>query len=865
MAPAGSPEALRAAVAGGADAVYLSGQRFGARKYAQNFSREALAEAIAFCHARDMSVYVTINTLIADGEMEEALADALFLYRCGVDAIIIQDVGLLSLLHRFVPGLVLHASTQMTVHSVEGIRAVHAMGARRVVLAREMTLPEIIAAGEVARELGVGLEVFVHGALCYSYSGQCLLSSLIGGRSGNRGACAQPCRKPYELVTWSEDAFGRPERMKKEGRGPSYLLSPRDLCTYPRIDELLAAPVDALKIEGRMKSPEYVSTVVGVYRQALDAATAGTWSPSEDAMRLLLEAFNREFTGGYLLDDRTGTVMGTGFAGNRGLPVGRVEAMRPSTRTATVRLTGMHTPAAGDGLVITALPDRSDGVGVVLRRDPDRKGDVVELPVPKRVPPGAEVYLTSGKEVAAVHAGIMARPLRRPLPLSLHLGFAGTTPVLAGTVRTRRGEVSYELASPVPMEPARTQPVTEETLRDLIGRTGDLPYEIEEFMIDYPGGLFSPIGAVNAFRRSFFEGLGEAIAARYLPEPAEVDAAASRIEDYFRRRPAGTAPVSGQSTVSVWVSTIGGVRAAVDAGCTRVCYEPSYAGENMERPVSSAERKAWLAEAITAAAEVCRDAGVSVVWKWPRITRGSWLRMAASLLPDVRPLIDGVMVEGPGAMLAARDADEALPLYGATGLNIFNAEAAVALALSFAALTLSPEMTLAQVRECTAIAAGRPGPSPRLEYLVHGPAELAVAEDCIVATATACPGKRRCARHSVAGIRDPRGHVFPVTTDDECRTHIWNSRETCLIDSLPDLCDAGLAGFVLDCRIKPPAYTRTVTAAYVEGVEKVAGAKGALAPGVRSWLGRKKDDLKKIAAGGLTAGHLYRGVLDEAQ
>jgi len=869
LAPAGSPEALFAAAAAGADAVYLSGKRFGARKFAPNFSREELAGVIAFCHERDMSVYVTINTLIADTEMEDALRDALYLYSRGVDGIIVQDAGLLPLLHRCIPGLILHASTQMTVHSVEGIRAIHELGARRVVLAREMTLDEIAAAGEEARELGVGLEVFIHGALCYSYSGQCLLSSLIGGRSGNRGACAQPCRKQYELLSWSQDAFGRPDRMKKEGAGPSYLLSPQDLCTYPRIDEILRAPVDGLKIEGRMRSPEYVSTVVSVYRRALDMAAAGTWSPSDDAMRLLLEAFNREFTGGYLLDARKGTVMGADFAGNRGLLIGHVEKMHPRASVAFIRLSGTHTPVAGDGMVITAVPDRSDAVGLVLRKTPDRQGNGVEIRVPRRVQEGAAVYLTSGREIAALHGQIMRDPVPRPLPLSLHLGFRGDTPVLSGRIRTRRGDVCYELASAVPMEPARTHPVTEEKLRELLGRTGDLPYQIEDLTIDYPGGLFLPIGAINTFRRSFFDGLSREIAAQYLPSPEAVDAADRRITEYFSDRPVpGPMPASGQvPAVSVWVSTIEGVIAAVESGCTRVCYEPTFAGEKTCGSVFSAAGREWLAGAIASAAQVCREGGASFIWKWPHITRGPWLKMAASLLPAVRRHLDGVMVEGLGAMQAVRRADPGLPLYGAAGLNIFNAEAVGALGPWCAALTLSPEMNLEQIRECTRTSAARtPAPPCKLEYLVHGPAELAISEDCIFATATACPGKRRCGRREgYAGIRDPKGHIFPVTTDEECRTHIWNSRETCLIDSLPELCRAGLAGFALDCRIKPPAYTRAVTAAYVEGAERAAGADEKSEADVRSLLGKKKDDLKKIAAGGLTAGHLYRGVLDEPQ
>ncbi len=201
LAPAGSPEAFRAAVAAGADAVYLSGKRFGARKFAPNFTDDEIKEAVDYAHRRDVRVYVTINTLIHDRELKGIAEYLIWLYSTGADAVLVQDTGVAALAREIVPSLPLHASTQMTIHSTDGVRWAAEQGFSRVVLARELTLEEITLIGQETAGSGIGLEVFAHGALCYCYSGQCLLSSVIGGRSGNRGMCAQPCRKPYTMVS----------------------------------------------------------------------------------------------------------------------------------------------------------------------------------------------------------------------------------------------------------------------------------------------------------------------------------------------------------------------------------------------------------------------------------------------------------------------------------------------------------------------------------------------------------------------------------------------------------------------------------------------------------------------------------------
>ncbi|HXX55677.1 MAG TPA: peptidase U32 family protein, partial [Methanoregula sp.] len=266
LAPAGSPAAFRAAVAAGADAVYLSGKKFGARKFAENFDEHELKDAVAAAHSRGVRVYVTVNTLIHDRELAGVSEYLIRLYSWGVDAVLIQDTGLAAIARRIVPDLPLHASTQMTIHTAAGVRWAAEQGFSRVVLARELTLGQVRQISERTADTGAGLEIFAHGALCYAYSGQCLLSSYIGGRSGNRGMCAQPCRREYVLVTGKTDEFGRPVRAGQRPLSCRYLLSPRDLCTYERLAEIVNSPVASLKIEGRMKSPGYVATIVSIYR-----------------------------------------------------------------------------------------------------------------------------------------------------------------------------------------------------------------------------------------------------------------------------------------------------------------------------------------------------------------------------------------------------------------------------------------------------------------------------------------------------------------------------------------------------------------------------------------------------------------------
>ena len=256
LAPAGSFEALVAAVQNGANAIYLGGQKFGARAFAHNFDYAALKEAVDYCHLRNVKLYVTVNTLYNNAEIDEIFDYLKYLYHIGVDALIIQDMGLFSLIKNHFPDIEIHMSTQASVRNIEGVKYFAKQNIDRVVLAREMNIREI---EEICHNCSIDIEVFVHGALCMSYSGQCLMSSMIAKRSGNKGECGQPCRLPYSLL---EDN----KIIKKQ----KYLLSPMDLCTIEKVPKLIDAGIKSFKIEGRMKTPFYVGTVIKAYREAID-------------------------------------------------------------------------------------------------------------------------------------------------------------------------------------------------------------------------------------------------------------------------------------------------------------------------------------------------------------------------------------------------------------------------------------------------------------------------------------------------------------------------------------------------------------------------------------------------------------------
>ena len=295
LAPVGDFECLKAAVQNGADSVYLGGSLFNARASATNFDFDELEKVINYCSLRNVKTHLTLNTLLKDYEIKDAVYLAKTAYEYGIDALIVQDIGLAKILMKLFPDIDIHASTQMTIHNLEGVQKLQKLGFKRVVLARELSIEEI---EYICNNSNIEIETFVHGALCISYSGQCLFSSMVGGRSGNRGRCAQPCRLPYELIEKKSNGIKTTDKIIDKG----FLISPRDFCSLEYLPDLINAGVDCFKIEGRLKTPDYVATVTRIYRKYIDLFLSGEdYIIDEKDLHDLKQVFNRgEFSAGHL-------------------------------------------------------------------------------------------------------------------------------------------------------------------------------------------------------------------------------------------------------------------------------------------------------------------------------------------------------------------------------------------------------------------------------------------------------------------------------------------------------------------------------------------------------------------------------------
>ena len=491
LAPAGDFSCLKAAIEAGCDAVYIGGKLFGARAFSSNFTDDEIIKAINYAHLFGVKVYVTTNTLIYDKEVERFLEYISFLHKNNVDAVIIQDLGMLDLVRQTFPNLEVHASTQMHIHNLDGASFMEKLGVKRVVLARETSISKI---KEIKEKTNIDIEIFIHGALCVSYSGQCLMSSLIGNRSGNRGTCAGSCRQSYSIVDENNNII----------LNNKYPLSMKDLCSLENLKTLLDIGITSLKIEGRMKSSSYVYTVVKLYRLAIDSYYKNNnIYIDEKELYNLKKIFNREFTKGFLFDEENNKVINMKRPNHQGVEIGKV--INYKNNVATIKLNDEIN--INDGLRIVGKKD----IGVNVNNfyinsklvKTAKKGDIITIKVNDKVEKDDKVLLTLDSKLNEEINNIISSNQRKVL-------------VKARFIAKEDKQITFELTdfinkvvviSENKVTKALNKPITKEEIKEKLNKIKDTVYKYESLDIEIDDNIFIPLNIINDLKRKAFEEL----------------------------------------------------------------------------------------------------------------------------------------------------------------------------------------------------------------------------------------------------------------------------------------------------------------------------------------------------------------------
>lgn len=483
LSPAGNMECLKSAAQNGCDAVYVSGKRFGARKFAENFTIEELEEATKYCHIYDVKIYVTVNTIIYENELEDVLSYVEKLYQFGVDAFIMQDLGLIASAKKRFPDIVIHASTQAHNHNDEGLKFLKELGVERVVLARELSLEEI-----KNLKTPIEKEIFIHGALCVCYSGECLFSSIMLNRSGNRGECAGICRLPFQLI----------ENNKKRETNGNYLLSPKELCTITNLDKILDTDITSLKIEGRMKSKEYVGYITRLYRRKIDAYYQNkkiTLTNEEESNLKIL--YNRDFTLGYLFNQTKKDFINQLSPNHQGLEIGKIIEIKDKLKIKLDYPLNQYDGirfANNEGGIVNYLYDKNMNLINKAQKDEivylDNKWQIKELGIIKKTTDYElikEIEQTPNRKVKIK----MTYSAKKDEPFTL-------------TIEDNKNKITKQ---GVIVLKALNNPVDKKVLEQKLRATGNTPFEVETINGDIENDVFFPMSKIKELRRELIDEL----------------------------------------------------------------------------------------------------------------------------------------------------------------------------------------------------------------------------------------------------------------------------------------------------------------------------------------------------------------------
>ena len=805
LAPAGTMENFMAALESGADAIYLGGKVFNARAHAANFGIDELREAVRLAHILDVSVYVTVNILIGDTELKDLEQYIKDLDSIGVDAIIVQDLAVAEIAKRVAPNIHLHGSTQMTAATLDAVRFYESLGFTRVVLARELSLKEI---QHICKHCKAEIEVFVHGALCVCYSGQCLMSSFIGGRSGNRGACAQPCRLPYELL----DSKGTSLLPKHE----AYLLSPKDLNYSEHMNELVAAGVTSFKVEGRMKKVSYVRQVIGTYREILDEA-----SIHENQRKALASGFNRGFSTAYL-EDTVGRQMMTVVAPNhQGKPIGE-----SYTKKGEVYLS--LTEPIEQGSLVKILQSNGSVTYYTVDDEWTCVSDTLYKGRPAEGLAVGQLYLASTPKNTKSR-GLQEFTRKYDMSVYLSVGSNGETNYTELTAILDSG-LSVTVTNEYVPAIANKVPTSLEKVTEQLGRLGNTLFRLS--YVDIPDGPYMwPASVLNALRRDAVTALETALITHHVESWQALQVTGDVDYDFKAQHELSydTCPM-----ISARVDEIEGVKAAISGGAQKIVF----GGDRLSRTP-------YALSIYDEVARLCAQSDVICTFATPRVVKDDEVEAYKHTLEAiVQAHPDSISIHVPQALLWLRELGYTGAIEADTGLNIFNTPTLHFWEqLHISCVNPSQELTLKQITELA-----KHSHVP-IETMIHGYTEMMISEYCAIASFVGTGSKVNCPMPCVKesySLKDRKGEIFPIRTDPYCRMHIMNSHEMDMRAYVPMLLQKGISILRVDGRHMKPSYVRDIVSQYV---------------GIAT--GTMEAPPKKIDSQGesITRGHYFRGIL----
>ena len=805
LAPAGTMENFMAALESGADAIYLGGKVFNARAHAANFGIDELREAVRLAHILDVSVYVTVNILIGDTELKDLEQYIKDLDSIGVDAIIVQDLAVAEIAKRVAPNIHLHGSTQMTAATLDAVRFYESLGFTRVVLARELSLKEI---QHICKHCKAEIEVFVHGALCVCYSGQCLMSSFIGGRSGNRGACAQPCRLPYELL----DSKGASVLPKHE----AYLLSPKDLNYSEHMNELVAAGVTSFKVEGRMKKVSYVRQVIGTYREILDEA-----SIHENQRKALASGFNRGFSTAYL-EDTVGRQMMTVVAPNhQGKPIGE-----SYTKKGDVYLS--LTEPIEQGSLVKILQSNGSVTYYTIDDEWTRVSDTLYKGRPAEGLAVGQLYLASTPKNTKSR-GLQEFTRKYDMSVYLGVGSDGETNYTELTAILDSG-LSITVTNDYVPAIANKVPTSLEKVSEQLGRLGNTLFRLS--YVDIPDGPYMwPASVLNALRRDAVTALETALITHHVESWQALQVTGDVDYDFKaqHRLSYDTCPM-----ISARVDEIESVKAAISGGAQKIVF----GGDRLSRTP-------YALSIYNEVVRLCAKSDVICTFATPRVVKDDEVEAYKHTLEAiVQANPDSISIHVPQALLWLRELGYTGAIEADTGLNIFNTPTLHFWEqLHMSCVNPSQELTLKQITELA-----KHSHVP-IETMIHGYTEMMISEYCAIASFVGTGSKVNCPMPCVKesySLKDRKGEIFPIRTDPYCRMHIMNSHEMDMRAYVPMLLQKGISILRIDGRHMRPSYVKDIVLQYV-GIA----------------MGTMEAPPKKIDSQGesITRGHYFRGIL----